>query len=223
MMDLRLMPRKTLALISGLVLVTIVLFIIALRAGQQQQAPSVPKSNPLAQQPTPMTPAHTILALAPNPLTVAPGQQGKVDVTIDTADNDVTAIQLELGYDPTIVSNVKVTPSTLFQNPVVLINKDDPKSGRYTYAFGITPNSPTVKGQGVVATVTFTTSAAANGKSTQLGLLPTTLVTARGVANSVMKSAGGTVVTIGTSASGTSTGANTSGNAAPYKTPATAQ
>lgn len=223
MMDLRLMPRKTLALISGLVLVTIVLFIIALRAGQQQQAPSAPQTTPMAQQPTPINPAHTVLALAPNPLTVAPGQQGKVDVTIDTSDNDVTAVQLELGYDPTLISNVKVTPGSLFQTPAVLINKDDPKAGRYTYAFGITPNSQTVKGQGIVATVTFTTSAAANGKSTQIGLLPTTLVTARGVANSVMKSAGGTVVTIGT-ATGTSTGANDSSNAAPYtNTPGTEQ
>lgn len=215
------MPRKTLALISGLVLVTVVLFIVALRAGQQQQAPSSPQSSPIAQQPSPMTPAHTVLALAPNPLTVAPGQQGKVDVTIDTADNDVTAVQLELGYDPNLVSNVKVTPGILFQNPVVLINKDDPKAGRYTYAFGITPNSKTVKGQGTVATVTFTASATATGKSSQLGLLPTTLVTARGVANSVMKSAAGTVVTIGTTTTAgittTTTGAKASGNSAPYK------
>ena len=218
------MPRKTLALISGLVLVTVVLFIIALRAGQQQQAPSVPQTTPMAQQPSPANPAHTVLALAPNPLTVAPGQQGKVDVTIDTEDNeDISAIQLELGYDPTIVSNVTVTHGTLFPSTVVIFNNNDPKSGRYTYAFGMTPNSQTVKGKGVVATVTFTTSAAANGKSTQIGLLPTTLVTARGIANSVLKSAAGTVVTVGT-ATGTSTGAAASGNAAPYtNTPATQQ
>lgn len=196
------MPKKTLALITGLVLVTVVLFVVALRAGQQQNAPSTPQPTQAAQEPEPTTPAFTVLNLAPNPLTVAPGQQGKVDVTIDTDQNDVTAVQLELGYDPNVITNVKVTSGTLIANPAVLIDKNDPTQGRYTYAFGITPNGTPVKGTGVVATVTFTARANAVGKDTQLGLLPTTLVTARGVANSVMKSANGTVITVGGSAAG---------------------
>jgi len=189
------MPKKTLALISGLVVVTIVLFIIALRAGQQSQSPSVPQSPQT--QPTAMVPAHTVLKLGPNPMVVAPGQLGHVDITMDTSDNNVTAVQLELGYDPRVISNVKVVPGPLFANPVVLINKNSPSTGRYTYAFGITPNSPAVKGTGVVATVTFTSAPGATGKDMQLGLLPTSLVTARGVAQSVLKSATGTVITVG--------------------------
>lgn len=190
------MPKKTLALISGLVIVTIVLFIIAIRAGQQQQAPAVPNSSTMSQQPTPMVPAHTVLQLGPNPLTVAPGQQGSVNVTIDTSDNNVTAVQLELGYDPNLVSNVKVTSGPLFANPVVLIDKNNPTTGRYTYAFGITPSAQPVKGTGVVATVTFTVSPNAAGKDTQIGLLPNSLVTARGVAQSVLKSETGTTLSI---------------------------
>jgi hypothetical protein len=191
------MPKKTLALISGLVVVTIVLFIIALRAGQQSSAPSIPAGQQA--QPTAAVPAHTVLQFSQNPLNVAPGQVGHVDITMDTSDNNVTAVQLELGYDPRIISNVKVTPGPLFSNPVVLINKNNPVAGRYTYAFGITPNSPAVKGTGVVATVTFTPLYGSTGKDMQLGLLPTTLVTARGVAQSVLKSATGTVITVGSS------------------------
>lgn len=195
------MPKKTLALITGLVVVTIVLFIVALRAGQQQQAPSAPSASPMAQQPTPEIPAHTVLQLGPNPITVAPGQTSTVNITMDTSDNNVTAVQLELGYDPTIVSILKITPGTMFASqPVVLIDKDNTTTGRYTYAFGITPNSQPVKGSGIVATITFTTKAGAVGKDTQIGLLPTSLVTARGVAQSVLKSASGTVVDIGNSA-----------------------
>lgn len=203
------MPKKTLALITGLVLVTIVLFVVALRAGQQQNAPSTPQPSQTAQQPEPTTPAFTVLELSPNPLTVAPGQQGRAEVTINTDQNDVTAVQLELGYDPNIITNVKVTPGALITNPAILIDKNDPTAGRYTYAFGITPNGTPIKGTGVVATVTFTTRANANGQETQLGLLPTTLVTARGVANSVLKSGTGTVVTVGTP------GAAAPGSAAP--------
>jgi hypothetical protein len=196
------MPKKTLALITGLVLVTVILFVVALRAGQQQNAPSTPEPTQSAQAPEPSTPAHTVLSVGPNPLTVAPGQQGRAEVMIDTSDNDVTAVQLELGYDPNILTNVKVTPGTLITNPAILIDKNDPAAGRYTYAFGITPNGTPVKGTGVVATVTFTVRANAVGKDTQLGLLPTTLVTARGVANSVLKSGTGTVITVGGSGAG---------------------
>jgi len=194
------MPKKTLALITGLVVVTIVLFIVALRAGQQQQAPSAPKTSPMAQHPTPMIPAHTVLQVGPNPLTVAPGQVSTVNIMMDTSDNDVTAVQLELGYDPNIVSIVKVTPGSMFTStPVVLYAKDSPTTGRYTYEFGITPNSQPVKGNGVAATVTFTTKPGSLGKETKIGLLPTSLVTARGVAQSVLKSASGTVVTVSNS------------------------
>ena len=193
------MPKKTLALISGLVVVTIVLFIIALRAGQQTTAPSTPQN---VVPPTPMVPAHTVLEVGPNPLIVAPGQQGSAAITMDTSDNNVTAVQLEIGYDPGVITNVKVTSGPLFTNPVVLIDKNNPTTGRYTYAFGITPNAQVVKGTGVVATVTFTTMYGAAGKQMQLGLLPTSLVTARGVAQSVLKSANGTVVTVSGSSAG---------------------
>ena len=189
------MPKKTLALISGLVVVTIVLFIIALRAGQQTSAPSVPPTPQV--QPTAMTPAHTILNIGPNPITVAPGTVGHVAITMNTSDNNVTAVQLELGYDPNVISNVKVVPGPLFANPVVLINKNNPTTGRYTYAFGITPGATPVTGNGIVATVTFTPLPGTLGKQMQLGLLPTSLVTARGVAQSVLKSATGTIITVG--------------------------
>jgi hypothetical protein len=180
------MPRKTLALISGLVLVTVVLFVVAFRAGKQQQAPVVAPS-PAASNPSSMVPAHTALSMTSEALTVASGQQGKVDVNIDTSDNAVTAVQLELQYDPMVVSNVQVASGPLFPSPVVLINKNDPKTGRVTYAFGILPNHPTVQGTGSIATITFTAKGAA-GKQAEFTLLPSTLVTARGVSESVLKS-----------------------------------
>jgi hypothetical protein len=215
------MPKKTLALITGLVVVTIILFIIALRAGQQQQAPTASQQGTMAYKPTPAIPAHTVLALGPNPLTVAPGQTSSVNVTINTSDNNVTAVQLELGYDPHIISNVKITAGGLFTNPGVLFDKNDPATGRYVYEFGITPGSKPVKGKGVVATITFTTLPGAVGKSMQLGLLPTSLVTAQGVAQSVLKNTTGTVLTIGNAqtASG-STSAKTSGTGITNTTPA---
>lgn len=195
------MPRKTLALISGLVLVTVVLFVVALKSNKQQVAP--PMHEQQVMQPTPTSPAHSVLTLSPNPVMVAPYKQGSVDVNINTSDNAVTAVQLEIAYDPTVITNVKVVTGQLFQNPVVLINKNNAQTGRYTYAFGIQPNHTTVNGMGAVATITFTAKNVP-GKQSQLALLPTSLVTARGVASSVLKSSTGTIVEVAAGANAAS-------------------
>lgn len=187
------MPRKTLALIVGLVLVTIILFIIALNTGERQTSTQTMQQP--TTQPTPTPIAHTTLTLSPNPVDLLSGKQGTVDVMIDTSDNKVTAVQLELIYDPLIIGNLKIVPGKLLPNAVVLINKNDAKTGRMTYAFGIAPNQPTVNGKGVVATITFTARGAL-GTQSSLTLLPTTLVTAQGVSDSVLKSSSGTVVNI---------------------------
>lgn len=189
------MPRKTLALVFGLVLVTIILFVIALRSNTSTTPQNTEPSPTLEVQVSPSVPANTTLTLSPNPVSVQPGKQGSVEVNIDSTNNEVTAVQLEIAYDPNFITNVQVKPGPLFETPVLLINKNNVKEGRYTYAFGIMPNRPVVQGIGVVATITFT---ALNnpGKDSQLALLPTTLVTARGVSESVLKSASGTLIQI---------------------------
>jgi hypothetical protein len=187
------MPKKTLALISGLVLVTLVLFVIALRSNQQGAKGPAPTGTVTQVSPTPDV-AHSVLSLSPNPVNVTAGGRGTVEVNLDTSDNAVTAVQLELSYDPKVLRNVTVTPGVLFQNSVVLINKNDPATGKYTYAFGKTPSQTPVQGKGVVATISFTANASAT--PSQLILLPNTLVTARGIASSVLKSSTGTQVVV---------------------------
>ena len=201
------MPRKTLALISGLVLVTVILFFVALRTSQKpqtSQTQATPTPGSAEAVATPSVPANTSLAFAPAVVTTSPGQQGTLDVTMDTSDNAVTAVQLELQYDPKVVTNVKVKEGGLFKNPVVLINKNDAQTGRVTYAFGILPNNDPVQGKGVVATITFTARGQA-GTQSSITLLPESLVTARGVAESVRKDADVPVtanVVIGTAGTG---------------------
>lgn len=200
------MPRKTIALITGLVLITVVLFVVALQGTKQEKTPppATETQQQTAVQPTEATPAHSVLALTPNPVSVQAGQKGSVDVTLDASDNKVTAIQLEISYDPAAITNVQVTPGPLFLNQNVLINRGDVQKGTLTYAVGITPKSTPVVGTGVAATITFTAKSGASAQS-QLTLQPTSLVTAQGVRNSVLKSATGTTIIIGSSA-GTSTG-----------------
>jgi len=187
------MPRKTLALIAGLVLVTVILFIIALKTGQNQ--PSAGKEQAAAPTAVPDM-AHSVLSMSPDPVVVAPGGQGSVDVMVDPSDNLLTGVQLELSYDPKVISNIKVAYGSLFVNPLVLFHKGDAVKGTYTYGFGIQPGQKPVAGKGTVATITFTATGAV-GTQSQLTLLPTSLVTARGTATSVLKMSSGTTVKIG--------------------------
>lgn len=189
------MPRKTLALLVGLVLVTVILFIIALQTGNKATRMEQAK---VQATPTPDV-AHTTLTMSPELVQVAAGRQGSVDVMIDPSDNQVTAVQLELMYDPSMISNVKVVAGPAIPNPNVLINKDDPKTGKYTYAYGIQPNQPTVNKKGVAAKITFTARGTA-GKQSQIIMDKSSLVTARGVAGTVLKSGTGATVVIGGSA-----------------------
>jgi hypothetical protein len=192
------MPRKTFALISGLVLVTVVLFIIALKTNNKQstQVNVTPSQAPQEAVAPTSVPAHAVLALSPNPVSVSPGSTGSVDLTIDTQEHAVTAVQLELKYDPAAISNVKIVPGPQFQNPVVLIDKNNPTAGTYTYAIGIQPNQATVQGTGVVGKITFTAKRGAI-KQTSLDIEPASIVTARGVATSVLGKYSGTTVEIG--------------------------
>lgn len=189
------MPRKTLALILGLVLVTVILFIIAIQTGKNQT--NQMEQAKLQATPTPDV-AHTVLSMSPDPVEVVSGVTGTVSVNIDPSDNPVTAIQLEILYDPTMLSNVKVTPGPLFSTGVGLINKNDVQTGRYTYAVGISPSQNPVSEKGVAALISFVPRGVP-GKQSQIILQPTSLATARGVASSVLKSGKGATVVIVTS------------------------
>lgn len=195
------MPKKTLFLIIGLVVITVILFIIALQTGKNQ--PQGTDQVKIQATPTPDV-AHTVLAMSPNPIQVASGRTGSVDVTIDPSDNRVTAVQLELLYDPTVISNVKVVPGPLFPNAAVLIDDNNPTEGTYTFAYGIQPSQEPVISQGVAATITFTARGAL-GKQAQILLQAESLVTARGVPNSVLKTGTGTTVVISSPANATTT------------------
>jgi hypothetical protein len=187
------MSKKTLALIVSLVLLTVALLAVALSTKQPTTTPDG-VGEPTV---TPTPPAHTVLNLTPATLTAVAGTN-QVQVQIDTDDNQVTAVQLEIAYDPKVLSNVRVTQGTFFQNPVVLLNANDTTTGRISYAIGIAPAQEAMNGTGTVATISFAPNPTATVTETQLELLPKSLVTARGITASVLKTSTGTRVTLPT-------------------------
>lgn len=175
------MSKRTLALIIVLILITSVLIALAVTPEKK------PVTPPTAIVPTPTPAAQTALTFSPNPLTIA-SPSATVDVSIDTQTNPVTAVQLELSYDPKVITSIDVKPGSFFTNPAELLKTIDTKEGKISYALGILPSDNPKKGQGVAATITFRTNLKV-GQTTQINFLPKTLVTASGVTASVLKSA----------------------------------
>lgn len=188
------MSKKTLALILALTILTLMLLGVAL-APLFRQTPKEP-SEPTTGEPTvtPTPPAFTTINLSPNPVTIT--QDGTIEVVIDTGDNELTAVQLEIAYDPAYLTNVTMTPGSFFPDPIELLNTVDDQTGRVTYALGITPAQTPVRGSGAVATITFQKNLSSGPGQTQVDLLPKTLVTQQGVGPSVLKSTSGTTVII---------------------------
>lgn len=192
------MSKRTLFLIFALFIITIVLLLMALF---QPQAPktspitTVPK-EPVAQ--TILSFGNPLIATSSSPLRQPADLNYSLPININTFKNKVTAVQLELQYDPSILTNVAVAPSSFFANPNVLLNQIDTKTGRISYAFGVGLTEQGVIGKGTAASITFSAKAGTIGK-TVIIFLPKTLVTAEGINESVLKQTANGLFTIGES------------------------
>jgi len=179
-------PKQTFAFIAFLIAVTLVLLGLAVYT----QKITVP--TPITKQPTSPTYAHTSLRLTPPANTPALPNTYSTDVSITTGGDKITAAQLELSYDPKVLTNVQIKPGTFIKNPVVLLKKVDQTNGRISLAIGIPLGQAAPTGQGTIATITFDEISTATG-STILDFLPKTAVTAQGIAQSVLKTSTGSL------------------------------
>lgn len=189
------MPRKTLFLIIGLIILTITLLVIALRL-EKSQGPTESDSQTENQIPSPTVPMHTTLNLQPNPVNLTSGT-GSVDIVIDTqvgGSNDVAGVQLEIGYDTSALTNVNITKAGLFQDAQEIIKDINPDTGRITYILILSPAQENIVGQGLVGKLTFNRNPSTQISQTEIELLPKTAVTASGLNESVLKEKTGTTV-----------------------------
>ncbi len=180
------MPRQTVAFVTFLIAVTVVLLGLAVYT----QRVGVP--TPVTEQPTSPSYARTTLRLTPPKNTPSLPNTYSTDVTIATNGDKVTAAQLELSYDPKVLTSVDIKPGTFIKNPVVLLKKVDQTNGRISLAIGIPLGQNGLTGTGTIATITFNEVSTATG-STILDFLPKTAVTAEGIAQSVLKSSTGSL------------------------------
>lgn len=109
-------------------------------------------------------------------------------IFVDTRNKPVSAVQLAISFDPSILGNVSIKPGNFFNQALVLINKIDYTTGTIFYAAVVPPNAVPQQGKGVVAWLTYE-FAQGSINPTSLQFLPNTKITARGIDNSVLKEA----------------------------------
>lgn len=117
-----------------------------------------------------------------------------VDVRIDTGNNKATGVQLEIAYDPEILTNVDIEEGTFFENPVTLLKEINREDGRISYALGVAPGLGGVYGAGTVTRLTFRTTS--DTGQTKIEFLPKTLVSGEGIIQSVLKSSTGITINL---------------------------
>lgn len=185
------MSKRTLFLIFSLFIITFVLLALAL------YTPSNPK--PAQTVTIPKEPiAQTILSFGELVATSSSLStlSYSIPVNIETGENKVTAVQLELQFDPTVLTNVIVIPGSFFKNPTEFLNQIDTKTGRISYAFGIGLQDQGVMGKGIVATLSFEVKSPTLQKTSIL-FLPKTLVTSEKVTQTALKTTANALFTVG--------------------------
>lgn len=209
------MSKRTLALIIFLTVLTGFFIYLAVSQNRPQPTPSPTVLTPTKKP----VPAYTTLTLSPQTLTLS-SNSGSLAVMIDTGSgektNAVTAVQLEMEYDPKVLTAVTLTSGSFIPNATPLVNNIDQTNGKITYALAIPPSGSGVSGKGSVATIQFR-SLIPQGSSTTVRLLPTTLVTAQGVSESVLLKATGATITVGTAVTPAPTAIQQSPQTAPAR------
>lgn len=187
-------PKK-MSIVSGRTFVLIFIlaicaaFFLFLALNPNGTMKQVSKNIPTTPTPTPF--AESILSIIPATTSATATTTKTYNVMLDSNINTINAVQLELSYDPKVISNVVIKSGTFFPRPLELIKDIDSVNGRISYALGIQPADQGIKGLGTVATVSFQILPTATVSSTTISFLPKTLVTAQGVIQSVLKTSQG--------------------------------
>lgn len=186
------MSKKTLLLIVFLFLVTCGLLYLALVSSPYKK-PSITTPTP-----TPMSVnAHTTLSLSPASASESSQlTQYTLAVVINTGENPVNSVQMELAYDPQALTNVTLAPGDFFQQPSALVDNINTVDGRISYALAEQIDLPGKMGTGSVALLSFNVSPTFTDKTTTITFLPKSAVAADRILESVLKKATGYTLTI---------------------------
>lgn len=172
-------PLKTVVLIIILALIAVSLVYVAFLSKNATLKQIVQKTQEVK------NPAQTILSIDKNAKDEETGEYYSI-VFVDTGKNNINGVQLELYYDPTLLTNVTVTPLDFFPQAVELLKKIDQTNGRISYALTVSPGENAINGKGNLVKISYTPIGASQISSV-INFLPKTEVSGESTAASLLK------------------------------------
>lgn len=180
--------KRTILLVIVLLIIASLLLFYAVSINPTKKTISLPSPTMTKSINPTKSPAETTLFIIPESKFVKDNETINLDVQIDTGINKITGIQLEIAYDPKILTNVKISKGTFLPNSNILLNIIDSDTGRISYALVIPPSVTALSGKGTVAVITATKNIEASVLSeSEIKILPKSLVTQVGTEGSVLK------------------------------------
>jgi len=172
------MNTRTLILIVILGVITIGLVVLAIQSqSQPQPAVTTPSDQPAITEKE-VNPTSVLYFEKAVDGTVSTGSSSATTTTplnimLNSYQNQIMGAQIEISYDPQVLSNVKITtpatsPNSFFGEAssfIVLDNTVKQNEGRISYVIAMSPSSEAKKGIGTIGTLTFS----------KKGTLPTTI------------------------------------------------
>jgi hypothetical protein len=193
------MSKRIIIVLVAFLGLGLLLFIIIVRQNNLKNNQGLLSRLSTSNNPTypPSTLAQTTLWLEPKPIT--PDANGKVTISvyINANENQVTGVQLEIAYDPTLLQYESIKGSDLLGGKPVLIKKIDQGRGRITFGVGLGPDpqSAPIQGADEIATLVLRPVSKTVG-STEVKLLPESNITAIGVSGSALTDTKNTTVNL---------------------------
>lgn len=187
---MRNIPGKTLILIAVLITITVALLALAIWSGGKNSGPAITAITPT---PT-ITKTATISFSTPVlDLSLPSSSSATVDIIADTKSAQISGAQVEMTYDPTVITNVKLLPpatSTSLFGPVgnyLTLFSDTKTPGKASFAVAIQPTGNAVSGAGSIGQISFSVI---KGVKPQVQIIfgTGTIVTAKGIQTSVLNS-----------------------------------
>lgn len=192
------MPARTTFFIIILTLIATGLVIYSLLA-ESRKTPTVivttPSPTPLEQNVT----KDATLSFNPPLLTMkAASSSATTEIVLDGTTHPVTGVQIELSYDPKIITNLQIasSSSSLWSTPDVnvLVKDVDPTLGRATYIAGINPSANPISGVGSVISLSFRVNYALLQNGTEIKILDRSVVTQQDSKESILGEVGNLII-----------------------------
>lgn len=170
--------NKTLVLVIGLIILTVILLVISLTI-KRSSLPSFSNDEAKNMQDI----AHTTVTISEDVEVASAAGTYQTNINIEPNGNKVTGIQLDLSYDPKVITVTDIKPGPFFPNPTVLDKIIDTATGKVTLTVGTSFGTDAITTNGSVAILTFKKIGEGN---VTVDVLPSTLVTDSRYSQSVL-------------------------------------